>query len=196
MWAFQGGSPSAVPRGPLELRRKARDPIGQAHGAGGRRASPTPLQLVGGCPGKACPGGPAALPGGLCSSLIPIQAPPVPGPAISRMGTTGDAHLGRKGLNHTAGLAQGISRLLDGWRHRRRLVKLSEPRPPGQCPSPPNCCLQQRLGCSRSLVPQPYPLGERVDQAQRILLDLPEISGCFKKECDGPIRIHCQVCEV
>lgn len=155
MWAFRGGSPSAVPRGPLELRRKARDPVGQAHGAGGRRASPTPLQLVGGCPGKASPGGPAALPGGLCSSLIPIQAPPVPGPAISRMGTTGDAHLGRQCLNHTAGLAQGIPRLLDGWRHRRRLVKLSGPRPPGQRPSPPTAASSKDLAVPAALSPSP-----------------------------------------
>ena len=124
-------------------------------GEGLHPSSPTPLWLVGGCPGKASPGGPAALPGGLCSSLIPIQAPPVPGPAISRVGTPGDAHLGRKCLNHTAGLAHGISRLLDGWRHRRRLVKLSGPQPPGQCPSPPTAASNKDLAVPAALSPSP-----------------------------------------
>lgn len=162
----------AVPRAPVVLSRKACDPVSPAVGCWGRRGLHSlypPHCCWWRCPDKASSPGTTVLPIGLCS-LISIQAPPLTRPAISRAGATGEAQ--------SAWVTQRDSRAspwtLTQGGGRSEACKAFRT-PATRAVSSPNCCLQKQLGCSSCLVPP-----NTKNSAH--LQDLPEVSGCFKKE--------------
>lgn len=91
----------------------------------------------------------------------------VPGPAVSRVGTIGDADQGRELPNHTSGAGPGVSLFLDGSGCMQRLVSSQNPGHKG------SVLVRRLLPLKTELSQQPCPpappLVEWVDQIQRIL---------------------------
>ena len=92
----------------------------------------------------------------------------VPGPAVSRVGTMGDADQGRELSNHTSGAGPGVSLFLDRSGCMQRLLSSLNP---GHKGSVLVCRLLPpiKTQLSQRSCPLAPPLVEQVDQIQRIL---------------------------